>query len=251
MAWHPELWVYVVAAASFVVLVLVTLGALGSEPAMHHAGMHQAGMDHAGMSMSPVPETFGAAWAAAWGHWVLMVLAMMLPVAAPHVRVVAMRSLRSRGHRAAVVFLLGYVALWITAGAVLLAALVALGTEHLDGAWLVGILLVAAAWQVSGPRKRVLRRCGFLRLGAAAGVAADLNCARAGLRSGLQCMVTCWPAMLAMAVSHDLLLMAGLLAVMLTERARGANPMRRAGRPLEAWALGGFALVAAAAATVQ
>ena len=52
-------------------------------------------------------------------------------------------------------------------------------------------------------------------------------------------------------MSHHLLLMAGLLAVMLTERARGANPMRRAGRPLEAWVLAGFALVAGAAATIQ
>ena len=201
--------------------------------------------------MSPVPETFGAAWAAAWGHWVLMVLAMMLPVAAPHVRVVAMRSLRSRRQRAAVVFLLGYVALWITAGAVLLAALVALGTEHLDGAWLVGILLVAAAWQVSRPTQARAASLWFPPARSGGGGCCRPELCRAGLRSGLQCMVTCWPAMLAMAVSHDLLLMAGLLAVMLTERARGANPMRRAGRPLEAWALGGFALVAAAAATVQ
>lgn len=246
VAWHPELWVYAVAVVSFLVLVLVSLGVVGAEPAMHHAGM-----DHAGMSMSANSETFGAAWAGAWGHWVLMVLAMMLPVAAPHVRLVAMRSLWSRRHRAVVVFLLGYVAVWLVVGAVLLAVLVALGMEHLDGAWLVGILLVAAAWQVSRPRRRVLRRCRAIRLGAAAGIAADLNCARAGLGSGLRCMVTCWPAMLAMAVSHSLLLMVGLLAVMLTERARGANPLRRAGRPLEAWALGGFALVAAVAATVQ
>ena len=213
---------------------------------MEHDG-HRACRD---VDALGVRETSVAAWAAAWGHWVLMVLAMMLPVAAPHVRVVAMRSLWSRRHRAAVVFLVGYVAVWLS-----LAPYSWRCSSPWDGAprraWLVGILLVAAAWQVSRPRKRVLRRCGALRLGAAAGIAADLNCAGAGLRSGLRCMVTCWPAMLAMAVSHRLLLMAGLLAVMLTERARGANPLRRAGRPLEAWALGGFALVTAAAAAIQ
>ena len=54
--------------------------------------------------------------------------------------------------------------------------------------------------------------------------------------------------MLAMALSHSLLLMAGVLAVLLSERARGANPVRRAGRPREALVLGGFAVAAALAA---
>jgi hypothetical protein len=54
--------------------------------------------------------------------------------------------------------------------------------------------------------------------------------------------------MVAMALSHSLLLMAGVLAVLLSERARGANPVRRAGRPHEALVLGGFAVVAAVAA---
>ena len=54
--------------------------------------------------------------------------------------------------------------------------------------------------------------------------------------------------MVAMALSHSLLLMAGVLAVLLSERARGANPVRRAGRPHEALVLGGFAVAAALAA---
>ena len=53
--------------------------------------------------------------------------------------------------------------------------------------------------------------------------------------------------MLAMALSHSLVLMVGLTVVLLSERARGANPQRRGGRPLEAWVLAGFAAVAAVA----
>ena len=195
----------------------------------------------AGMSMPSGPASLVASWSSAWGHWALMVGAMMFPVTAPHVRVVAVRSLWLRRHRSAALFLVGYVAVWLLSGAILLAVLVPLGAPHVDWSWVAATLVVAALWQVSGPRKRVLRRCGSLRLGKAAGVAADVDCARAGLRSGLRCLVTCWPAMLAMAMSHHLLLMAGVLAVMLTERARGANPMRRAGRPLEAGVLAGFA----------
>ena len=112
-AWHPEWWVYVVAGASAVLLVLISLGAAGGAPAMEHH-MHP-GMS--GMSMPSESESPVAAWSGAWGHWALMVGAMMLPVAAPHVRVVAVRSLWSRRHRSAGLFLVGYLALWLLAGA--------------------------------------------------------------------------------------------------------------------------------------
>ena len=169
---------------------------------------------------------------------------MMLPVVAPQVRMVALRSVWTRRQRSAAAFVLGYAAVWVVAGAALLALLVSLDAHPLGAGWLVGILLVAAVWQVSKPRKRVLRRCASLRLAAATGRPADLNCARVGVRSGVRCLATCGPLMLAMAASHNLLLMAALLAVMLSERSRGPDPLRRAGRPLEAWVLAGLALVA-------
>ena len=220
-AWHPEWWVYAVAAAAW--LALVWMGA--------------------GMTMST--GDFAAEWSDAWSHWVLMVLAMMLLVAAPQVRTVALRSVRSRRHRSAGAYVLGYVALWVVVGAVLVAGLVALGVGHHGMHLLPVALLLAAAWQVSVPRRRVVRRCSSLRLGTSTRLAADIDCARAGVRSALRCGVECWPVMLAMALSHSLLLMAGLTVVLLTERMRGPNAVRRAGRPLEAWVLAGFALVAA------
>jgi hypothetical protein len=176
-----------------------------------------------------------------------MVTAMMLPVVAPQARRVATRSLWTRRHRAAVSFALAYVAVWLVLGAGLVAVVLALGGQEQLAPWLAVVLLLAAGWQVSGPRRRMLRRCASLRLGAAQGVAADLDCARAGLRSGLRCVFTCGPLMVAMALSHSLLLMAGVLVVQLGERARGANPLRRAGRPREALVIGGFAVLAAVA----
>jgi hypothetical protein len=41
------------------------------------------------------------------------------------------------------------------------------------------------------------------------------------------------------------------MVVMLSERTRGPDPLRRAGRPLEAWALAGFGLVVAAVGVLQ
>lgn len=51
--------------------------------------------------------------------------------------------------------------------------------------------------------------------------------------------------MVAMAVAHpNLILMAALFVLLHTERARGPNPDRRAGPPLEAWCLAGYAVIA-------
>ena len=114
----------------------------------------------------------------------------------------------------------------------------------------MGTLVAAALWQVSPQRKRVMRRCGSLRLGPASGLAADRNCALVGVHSGGRCLVTCGPLMLPMLASHDLVLMVALLLVLLSERSRGPDPLGRVGRPLEAWAIGGIAVVAALAAAV-
>jgi hypothetical protein len=247
MAWHPEWWVYAVAAASAVLLVA---GILGSADAGAATGHHHMSMGHHAMGSSPDMPSPWMQWLSAWQHWAWMVAAMMLPIVAPQVRRVSLRSVWSRRHRAAASFVLGYVVAWLVLGAVLVTALLAVGGEQRLAPWLAVVLLVAAAWQVSGPRRRMLRRCASLRLGAATGPAADLDCARAGVRSGLRCAFTCGPLMVAMALSHSLLLMAGVLAVLLSERSRGANALRRAGRPREALVIGGFAVVAATVASL-
>ena len=200
------------------------------------------------MGPSPDVQSPWASWLSAWEHWALMVAAMMLPVVAPQVRRVATRSLWSRRHRAAVSFVLGYVVVWLVVGAGLVAVVARPRRPGTAGA-LAG--RGPARWRRAGRSPvhdgAMLRRCASLRLGAATGLAADLDCARAGLRSGLRCVFTCGPLMVAMALSHSLLLMAGVLVVLLSERARGANPLRRAGRPHEALVIGGFAVVAAVA----
>jgi predicted metal-binding membrane protein len=216
---HPELWLYAIALSSGLVLAY---------HAHHH---HPAG-----------------SWLTEWRAWVVMVLATMLPVVAPQARRIALQSLWHRRHRAMAWFLLGYLAVWLAVGAVLVGVLVAIGAARPGPAVLAAALLAAAAWQVARPRRRVMRRCGALRPCAARGWQADRDCTDAGVRFGLRCTFTCGPLMLAMVVGHDLALMGGLLALLLSERARGPNPHRRAGRPLEAWCLVGFAAVTGLAA---
>ena len=246
---RPEVWLYAIAAGAGLALVagLAAPGHGSSVDApvpVHH---HMPGMEMpATGAMTPMPG--GGSWLTEWRGWVAMVLAMMLPIVAPYARRVAMRSLWHRRHRAMAWFVLGYLVVWLAIGAVLVGVLVAVGHTHPGPAVLAAALLGAAGWQVSAPRRRVMRRCGALRPTAPRGWRADRDCADAGLRIGLRCAFTCGPVMLAMAVSHGLVLMGGLLAVLLSERSRGPNPERRAGRPLEAWCLAGFAAVAGLAA---
>jgi predicted metal-binding membrane protein len=213
---HPEWWLYAVAAAAGFVLVVDALAA-GT------------------MRMPPGLD-----------HWFLMVLAMMLPLAAPQARLVSLRSLWERRHRAGALFTVGLVGVWLGVGAVLTSVVRVLDPG--PPGWLAPVLLVAAAsWQVAPPRRRLLRRCGSVRLHAADGAAADVDCVRAGVRAGGLCVAGCGVAMLPMAVlpmgPEALLVMAGVLVVLLWERAAGPDPATRAGRPHEAVALLALALV--------
>lgn len=222
LARRPEAWVYAVALVAAAAL----LGQIASSASPH------------------IPIEDPPAWLAAWSGWMLMVLAMMLPVIAPDARRIAMRSLWRRRHRAMVGYLCGYLAVWAVVGLVIVGVLHVAHQPHPPAGVTVAALLGAARWQTSGPRRRVMRRCGLTRLGAAQGTAADRDCAAAGLVAGLRCTVTCGPVMLTMALGHHYsALMVGLLVLLLSERARGPNPERRAGRPLEAWCLVGVAVL--------
>jgi len=211
---------YVVAAVAAAVVLLPLAAGDADSAHAHHHGAHRA----------------DGGWLAGWEHWALMVLAMMLPIVALQARRVAVGSLWRRRHRAIAWFVLGYVAIWLAIGAALTGVVEPLGRPL---AWpVVPILLLAAAgWQISRPRRQALRRCGVLPPGAVLGWRASRDSAANGLRYGVRCVFVCGPAMAAAAASGSTVLMAGVLALFLSERARGPNPHRRAGRPLEAWGL--------------
>ena len=225
LLWRPEAWLYGLAAFAALALVLMAPDGVGH---VHH--------HHPGRAEGSAHLPTG--WLAEWQHWGVMTLAMMLPVVAPSARHVALRSLWQRRHRAMASFVLGYLAVWFAAGAAVVALL---GPSAVA---LPLVLLVAAGWQVAAPRRRMMRRCGVIPPCAVR----DRDAVTAGVRVGSRCVFTCAPVMAAMAVSHSLLLMSALFCVLLSERARGPNPGRRAGRALEAFCLAGLAAVAGVAA---
>lgn len=242
---RPEAWIYAVATAAG---LAVAAGAVTGGTSVVRSPGAAATHEHGHAAGSPPLAGGGLGAAAAWSWWMVMVAAMMLPVVAPHARRIALRSLWPRRHRSTAAFLAGYLAVWAAFGSLVVAGLAAAGTQHPPATALVVVLVVAAGWQVSAPRRRVLRRCEAPRPAALRGWPADRDAMVTGGRAGLRCAVTCGPAMLAMAVSHSVWLMGGLLVLLLTERARGPNPGRRAGRPHEALGLVAFAGIAALAA---
>lgn len=250
LTWHPELWVYAVAlGATFALVGGEVVGDQATPPGGNQHGPPAAHPATILCAIVGADHSAGAGtWIAEFARWTAMVLAMMLWVVAPDARRVAMHSLWRRRHRAMTCFVLGYVAVWLVVGVALTGVLVAIRQPRPGTAASVAALLVAAAWQISRPRRRTMRRCGALRVPATQRWQGDRDCVAIGSLVGLRCTFMCGPVMLAMALSHSLVLMGGVLVLLLTERGRGPNPSSRVGRPLEAGWLVAFASTVAAVA---
>lgn len=122
-------------------------------------------------------------------RWTIMVIAMMFPLLVGSIRITAERSLWPRRHRAIGVFLLGYLAIWLAAGAV-----IQLGNKVVTGALAFAI---ATAWQLGAPKRRALRSCHIAFPLAPRGWRADRDCVRYGWMIGWNCVASCGPLMAA------------------------------------------------------
>lgn len=176
--------------------------------------------------------------------WIGMTMAMMLPGALPAVRHVAGHSLGWRRRQAVAEWLVVYLGVWALAGVVTLAAL---GVGHADPDRTLPILLLAAAaWQLTPPKRRALWRCHRTAPLYPRGRRATTAVARFATLNASGCVGSCWLLMAAMAVTPAagrLPLMAALTALVTTEKL--TDRPRRAVR----WGAAGLLLAAAVAAT--
>jgi predicted metal-binding membrane protein len=143
-------------------------------------------------------------------QWTVMVVAMMGPAALPGIRHTARNSLRWRRGRAAAEFGLGYLAVWVGYGAVVLL---------LPPVPVGAVLLVAAGWQLTPYKRRWMLECHRGRPLPPAGPAADRAAAGFGLRVGGACAGSCWALMLVTPFAPmNLVWTAGLAGLVLAER---------------------------------
>lgn len=162
-------------------------------------------------------------------HWQLMVVAMMLPVVVPSLRVTAFRSLRRRRHRALAGFLVGYLAVWAIAGAAVcsLVAVAPVLTGDGQGRAAAGAFLLAGLWQSTHLKKRALVACHRTVPLAPSGWRADRDCLVFGGRIGGSCCAGCWPLMVACTLTgHHVVALLVCGGIGLVERYSWRPPMR-------------------------
>jgi predicted metal-binding membrane protein len=140
--------------------------------------------------------------------WIGMIVAMMLPNTLNAVREVAARSYRWRRLRAVLGYVVGYLAPWALFGILLL------GLRELrlgqDLRVAVALCLFAAGWVALPARERWYRLCHRTIALYPVGWGADRDTIRQGLLHGVPCVASCWPLMVACAITgHHLLLMVG------------------------------------------
>lgn len=205
LAWRPEWPLVLVVGAAWVALLSSELGAGRSMEAMQP---HQT-----------MAGSLDRQWVVSW---TLMCVAMMLPLALPGARHVAVNSFDWRRWRATAVFASAFVLPWVAFGVLALLGVHALQARGVTATDLgTVVLLSAAVWQLTSWKRRAVLSCSRTVPLPPFGWRADAACAEFGLRQSLRCMLGCWPLMTLMAVAPHgaggLWLMTALTVLMTVE----------------------------------
>ena len=239
--------------------VLISAAALAAAVALAWAWLLGQGTPVGMAGMEGMPGMTVDPWSPAYllpafTMWVLMMVAMMLPSAAP---MVLLHARIDRGTPAArardnALFALCYLVVW--AGFSVLAALaqaglvesglvsslgLAAGSERLAG----GLLLIAAVWQLTSAKAACLEQCQSpIRFVMRYWRPGPVGAVRLGLAHGLFCLGCCWSLMLLLFVGGvmNLAWVALLAAVVIAEKA--APPAWR----IDRWLAAALALAAVA-----
>lgn len=129
--------------------------------------------------------------------WFAMLLAMMTPLAWRPLTHVWDRSLAERRARAILLFLFGYLGVWMVAMAIL--TLLAVALRLAAGGAIAAFAIaagVAVLWEMTPIKARFLKRCHAVRPLPAFGLSAEVASIRYGAEIARSCIVTCWAIML-------------------------------------------------------
>ncbi len=221
-------------------------------------GGHALDAAHAGMAMPAMAvEPWSAAYLGpAFAMWALMMVAMMLPSAAPMILLYARVAARAgAGARTAStsLFLLTYLGIWtLFAAAAALAQAMLISSGRVDAMALAAgdgrvagtLLLLAGLYHLSPLKRACLDQCrsplAFIMRLSRPGIAGAL---RLGVAHGLYCLGCCWALMLLLFVGGvmNLAWIAGLSLLVLAEKY--APPALRLRRLLAAALIGAGAVL--------
>jgi predicted metal-binding membrane protein len=215
-AWHPEYWMLGISAAAWLTMALSMRESL--VPGIcYSASVGPIDPSLGGFRVSPLSSRLVSEYFA----WLLMTMAMMLPLVVLSVRHIAFRSFAWRRNRAVASFLVGYIGVWAIVGAAIVPVVVAARTVDASGGRLalaIGLVL-AATWQLSSWKRGALRRCHRTVPLSSTGWRANVDCMRFGVGTGSNCVVSCWALMLTSALaSQGIIAMFCFQAIVFDER---------------------------------
>ena len=166
--------------------------------------------------------------------WALMLVAMMSPTLMAPICHIMARSFKRRRARSITFFVIGYAAIWMAAGVVLIATTFVLKLLLPQSSLpVVAVAVIAVVWQCSPIKQRCLNRNHNHRALAAFGTAADLDALRFGITHAVWCVGSCWVLMLLpLLVSYaHFAVMAVVSFVMIAERFEPPKPLSWRLRP--------------------
>jgi predicted metal-binding membrane protein len=240
---------------AILLLALIAWGYIASlEPMPDKPGMDMGGMS----ANAAVPWTWARALAT-FSMWSVMMVAMMLPAAAPIVLLHRRTALQAHAQGApappTALLVLGYgvvwtcfamlatAAQWVLADAALLTDMDALSDRRIAGA----VLIAAGLYQVTPFKQACLQLCrspvAFLMRHYHPGAVGAL---RMGLGHGLYCLGCCWAAMALLFVGGvmNLIWVAGLAVFVLIEKALPFGRVFGVAAGLGALAVGAYWIMA-------
>ena len=162
----------------------------------------------------------------------MMLVAMMLPTLIAPILHILDRSFKRRQTRSVLLFVVGYVAIWMPVGVVLTVAVLLIGRFAPTSSvpWFLpalGVGLIAFVWQCSPIKQRCLNRNHNHHELAAFGRKADIDALRFGLSHGWWCVGSCWALMtlpMMMSTGH-FITMAAVTFLMISERLAPPRPL--------------------------
>lgn len=242
---RPDLWLSLVAAAGWIGLVAHetahrVAGASNDDAPMVHAD-HERGHMALGSGGQGSVVVDVAMQAVMWAA----MIAIMLPLIAPNVRFVALRSPVHQRRRVAIAIVAGWSMVWAAAAALLaFCTWLAIHAVGQVGA-IAGLVVVAIVWQTAPGKRRSAARCHRTFAPPLDADEASVECRRFGMRLGVDCVASCWAVMAVMAAAgHSLLAVVPLFWASWYERRRRPHHDPRTATTAGVMACTGVALIA-------
>jgi predicted metal-binding membrane protein len=166
--------------------------------------------------------------AIAAGNWLLMLAAMMAPVLIQPLLFIRSSGLARRRTRSTLLFAVGYMAVWMLTGALMILLAAAERSSGLPPfVCVAAVFVIAFVWQCSPTKQVCLNRCHAFRSLAAFGRAADIDALVFGATQGVWCAGSCWAWMLLplLLPNGHIMAMAVTAVLIFCERLDGPAPV--------------------------